>query len=85
MYFSIDTAHQIWKIVEEDHNIAIEKAYKSYNKDWANEKDSQNIELKLDFYKNAEVIAIVDAPINKIDIVYHELAYNMPLDPNESF
>ena len=82
MYFSIDVAHQIWKIVEEDHDKAMLEAYKKYNVDWKNEDEPGNRDLKEDFYRNAEVVAIVDATSNTIQLVYHELVYIMPeIDP----
>ena len=82
MYFSVDASHQIWKIVEDHHDKAMEAAYKKYNTDWKNESDPVNIDLMEDFYRNAEVVAIVDAPLNNIELVYHQLVYIMPeIDP----
>ena len=79
----MDDAHQIWKIVEEDHNAAMATAYKRYNTDWGKD-DQLNKELEEDFYRNAEAIAIVDAPLNSIELVYHELVYTLPsVDPED--
>ena len=84
VYFSMDTAHQVYKIVEEDHDKAMLAAYKKYNTDWRNEADPANKDIKEDFYKNAEVVATVDAPLNTVDIVYHQLVYIMPeINPEE--
>lgn len=84
MYFSSDSVHQIWKIVEEDHDKAVLEAYKRYNRDWNNESDPSNKELKEDFYRNTEVVAIVDGPLNSVVLTYHNLVYIMPeIDPKE--
>ena len=80
----MDSSHQIWKIVEEDHDKAMDRAYKIYNPDWKKEEEPNNITLKEDFYNNAEVVAIVDAPSNAIELVYHQLVYEMPINnPDE--
>lgn len=84
MYFSHDGAHSQWKIVEEDHDGAMVQAYKKFNPDWRNESEPNNQGLLEEFYRNAEVVAIIDAPINCVDLTYHSLVYKMPgVDPEE--
>ena len=82
MYFTHDGAHQQWKIVEEDHDKAMQQAYKRFNPDWKNESEPNNKDLLEDFYRNAEVIAIIDAPMNSVELTYNSLVYVMPpIDP----
>lgn len=82
MYFVPDGAHLQWKIVEEDHDAAMAQAYKRFNPDWRNESEPSNQTLLEDFYKNAEVVAIVNAPMNEVELTYHSLVYKLPdIDP----
>jgi hypothetical protein len=78
MYFdTLESCHQIYKIVEEDHDKAMLEAYKRYDKSWKS-PDSLNMEIMKDFYTNSEVVAIVDAPMNMVELTYHQLVYEMP-------
>ena len=78
MYFdTLESCHQIYKIVEEDHDKAMLEGYKRFNTSWKVD-DASNKDLKEDFYKNAEVVAIIDAPSNSIELTYNTLVYHMP-------
>jgi len=82
MYFVSDGSHLQWKIVEEDHDSAMVQAYKKFNPDWKNESDGSSQSLLEEFYRNAEVVAIIDTPMNNVELTYHSLVYKLPdIDP----
>lgn len=82
MYFVPDGTHLQWKIVEVDHDSAMVQAYKRFNPDWKNESEPNNQSLLDDFYRNAEVVAIVDAPMNMVELTHNSLVYKLPdIDP----
>ena len=59
------------------------KAYRIYNPSWKSE-DPLDKALEEDFYRNAEVVAIVDTPMNNVELAYNKLVYTMPyIDPEQ--
>ena len=84
VYFdTLGTSHQVYKIVDENHDSAILAAYKKFNPDWKN-NDEGSKAIKEDFYFNSEVVAIIDAPSNKVVLAYKTLVYQMPqINPEE--
>jgi hypothetical protein len=83
VYFGLENTHHVFKVVDADHDMAMHAAFKKYYSDWRS-ADPDSDAIREDFWRNAEVVAIVDAPMNDVDIVYGKLVYDMPpVDPEE--